>query len=81
MPERRFYPAEGQSTTEAAIVPQISGDYYAVLGDGDATTGYSLRLYHKPFVSWIWGGALIMACGGLFAFAGRTRLKEADYGR
>ena len=81
MPERRFYPAEGQSTTEAAIYPRLTGDYYAVLGDGDAETGYSLRLYHKPFVSWIWGGALIMAFGGLFAFAGRSKLKEADDGK
>ena len=78
-PERRFYPAEGQSTTEAAIYPQIDGDYFAVLGDGDGQTGYSLRLYHKPFVSWIWGGALIMAIGGLFGFAGRSRLKEARH--
>ena len=74
-PERRFYPAEGQSTTEAAIYPQFDGDYYAVLGDGDDKTGYSLRLYHKPFVSWIWGGALIMAFGGICGFAGRSKLK------
>ena len=80
MPERRFYLAEGQSTTEAAIYPQVTGDYYAVLGDGNAETGYSLRLYHKPFISWIWGGALIMAIGGLFAFAGRSKLRKANHG-
>ena len=47
-PEKRFYPAERQTTTEAAIRTLPSGDDYAVLGDGDDTRGYSFRLYHKP---------------------------------
>ena len=79
-PEKRFYPAERQTTTEAAIRPRLSGDDYAVLGDGDEEIGYSLRLYHKPLVSWIWGGALIMALGGIMAFIGRRPLtpKKAE---
>ena len=76
-PEKRFYPAEGQTTTEAAIRPTISGDDYAVLGDGSAEKGYTLRLYHKPLVSWIWGGAGLMAVGGLLALIGRPRRKPA----
>ena len=66
-PEKRFYPAERQTTTEAAIRTRLSGDHYAVLGDGDSNTGFTLRLYHKPLVSWIWFGAVMMACGGLIA--------------
>ena len=82
-PEKRFYPAERQTTTEAAIRPRLSGDDYAVLGDGDDIKGYSLRLYHKPFVSWIWGGAVIMAFGGILAFIGRRPLntQHADLSR
>jgi len=72
-PEKRFYTAERQSTTEAAIRPRIAGDDYAVLGDGDDAMGYSLRLYRKPLVSWIWTGAGIMALGGLIAVFGRAR--------
>ena len=72
-PEKRFYNAERQTTTEAAIRPRLSGDDYAVLGDGSAETGYTLRLYHKPFVSWIWGGAGLMALGGAIAALGRRR--------
>ena len=74
-PEKRFYNAERQTTTEAAIRPRLSGDDYAVLGDGDATAGYTLRLYHKPFVSWIWGGAALMAIGGGIAAFGRRQRK------
>ena len=73
MPEKRFYPVAGQTTTEAAIKSGILGDEYAVLGDGDAEKGYSFRLYRKPFVSWIWGGAGVMALGGGLAFWSRRR--------
>jgi len=70
-PEKRFYPAERQNTTEAAIRPRVTGDHYAVLGDGSPDTGYTLRLYHKPLVSWIWAGAVLMAAGGALALVGR----------
>ena len=53
--------------------PTLRGDDYAVLGDGDNKIGYTLRLYYKPLVSWIWGGAVIMALGGLIAAFGRQR--------
>ncbi|MEL0134067.1 MAG: cytochrome c-type biogenesis CcmF C-terminal domain-containing protein, partial [Rhodobiaceae bacterium] len=76
-PEKRFYNAERQTTTEAAIRPRIGGDDYAVLGDGDATSGYTLRLYRKPFVSWIWAGAGLMAVGGALAALGRRQRQPA----
>ena len=72
-PEKRIYSAERQTTTEAAIRPTMRGDDYAVLGDGDAQIGYALRLYYKPLISWIWGGAALMAVGGLIAVFGRQR--------
>ena len=73
MPEKRVYTAERQTTTEAAIRPRPAGDDYAVLGDGDDRVGYSLRLYYKPLISWIWGGTALMAFGGLVAMTGRRR--------
>ena len=76
-PEKRFYNAERQTTTEAAIRPRIGGDDYAVLGDGDAASGYTLRLYRKPFVSWIWAGAGLMTVGGAMAALGRRQRRAA----
>jgi cytochrome c-type biogenesis protein CcmF len=76
-PEKRFYNAERQTTTEAAIRPRVSGDDYAVLGDGDAASGYTLRLYRKPFVSWIWAGAGLMAVGGAMAALGRRQRRTS----
>ena len=75
-PEKRLYPVERQSTTEAAIHSSISGDYYAVLGDGNATIGYTIRLYHKPFITWIWAGIGLMTLGGLI-----SALTSANAGR
>ena len=62
-PEKRIYPVERQTTTEAAIRQTVTADYYAVLGDGNRADGYTVRLYHKPFVSWIWIGVIMMASG------------------
>ena len=62
-PEKRIYPVERQTTTEAAIRQTVTADYYAVLGDGNSADGYTVRLYHKPFVSWIWIGVIMMASG------------------
>ena len=30
-----------------------------------------MRVYHKPFVTWIWAGCLLMALGGLLALSDR----------
>jgi len=41
---------------------------YVSLGEElDSNGEWSVRIYHKPFIRWIWLGALIMATGGLFA--------------
>ena len=32
---------------------------------------WSVRVYYKPFVVWIWAGCAIMALGGLLALSDR----------
>jgi cytochrome c-type biogenesis protein CcmF len=73
-PERRFYEAERAQTTEAAITTDMTGHLYAVVGEtsGDKRV---LRLWHHPYVAFIWLGALLMALGGSFALV--TRLRRA----
>lgn len=70
-PEQRRYPVPPMTTTEAAIHPMISGDLYAVVGDPNGDGGWSTRIYFKPLVSWIWGGALIMMLGGMLSLIDR----------
>jgi len=66
-PEKRMFPVERQTTTEVAIYRKLFGDIYAVMGDGNIDKGYTFRVYSKPFVSWIWIGATLMAIGGIFS--------------
>ncbi|WGF88801.1 heme lyase CcmF/NrfE family subunit [Marinivivus vitaminiproducens] len=72
-PEKRFYPAEQQQTTEAGIRSLLKGDLYAVLGDatGQSDQSYAFRLYFNPLVSWLWGGICLMGLGGLVSLTDR----------
>lgn len=75
-PEKRAYPVAGMTTTEAAIHQSALQDIYLVLGDGQADGSWAVRSYVKPFVNWIWAGALMMALGGTLSLTDR-RLRMA----
>lgn len=73
LPERRHYTAREMLMIEPAIASGPLADFYAVLGDNLSAGEYSVRLYHKPMVSWIWGGALIMVFGGVLTLWRRAK--------
>jgi cytochrome c-type biogenesis protein CcmF len=80
-PEKRVYNAQEMPMTEAAIASGVLGDLYVSLGDPVGEGAWTLRVYHKPFVTWIWGGCLLMALGGLLAATDRryrVRAARAD---
>jgi len=70
-PEKRFYLAGKQIMTEADIDAGITRDLYVALGESLSASGnvWSVRLYVKPFIRWIWFGALLMGLGGLIALS------------
>jgi len=70
-PEKRMYKAQGMPMTEAAIRTRLGGDVYVSLGEMVSETAWAVRLQIKPFVDWIWGGAALMALGGLLAATDR----------
>ena len=72
-PEKRYYPVAAMPTTEAAIQNGILRDLYLVIGDKQADGGYAVRTYIKPFANWIWGGAILMALGGLISLTDRRQ--------
>jgi len=80
-PEKRAYFSTTMPMTEAAIDTGLARDVYVSLGEqleGGANSAWAVRVYYKPFVSWIWGGALLMALGGtLAALDRRYRKKKA----
>ncbi|MFT4173259.1 MAG: heme lyase CcmF/NrfE family subunit [Rhodocyclaceae bacterium] len=78
-PERRLYAASQMPMTESSIDSGIWRDLYAALGEpqGDSWT---VRIYHKPFIAWLWAGGAMMAIGGLLAASDPRYRKRARQG-
>jgi cytochrome c-type biogenesis protein CcmF len=66
-PEKRTYTVQSKPMTEAGINAGLMRDIYVSLGEGLGGGDWSLRLYYKPLVRWIWLGGIMIAIGGLFA--------------
>lgn len=69
--DKRFFVVERRPTTEAGIHTTLGRDLYFVLGDPAGDGAWTVRLYHNPLVVWIWGGAVLMALGGLLSLSDR----------
>ncbi|NUS37408.1 MAG: heme lyase CcmF/NrfE family subunit [Lysobacter sp.] len=76
-PEKRLYASGGQVMTEAAIRPGLQRDLYVALGEPLGGGSWALRVHVKPFVRWIWAGALLMAIGG-FVTATDRRFRRGE---
>jgi cytochrome c-type biogenesis protein CcmF len=70
-PEKRIYHASGQTMTEADIDAGLVRDLYVSLGEPVDGNAWGVRVYHKPYVDWIWGGCFLMALGGFLAMSDR----------
>ena len=71
-PEKRIYRVQTMPMTEAAIDAGFTRDLFIALGEPIGSEGaWAVRVYYKPFIRWIWLGAIIMAVGGLFAASDR----------
>ena len=87
-PEKRTYFSSTMPMTEAAIDSGFIRDVYVSLGEKLESTdkpAWAMRVYHKPFVPWIWVGCLFMAVGGAMAALDKryrrkmaTKLNQAD---
>jgi len=70
-PEKRSYTATQNVMTETAIDSNPMRDLYVSMGEPVDGGAWSVRVYYKPFVVWIWGGAVLMALGGGLAVSDR----------
>ena len=66
-PQKRRYFSSGQTMTEASIDSSIFRDLYIALGEPLQGDAWAIRIYIKPFVMWIWIGALFIAMGAVLA--------------
>ena len=77
-PQKRRYFSSAMPMTEAAIDTGFMRDLYVSLGDpipGERPE-WSMRVYYKPFVPWMWAGILMMVAGGLLAALDRRYRKS-----
>lgn len=66
-PEKRIYNVGQMAMTESAIDVTPFRDVYVALGEPLDDHAWSVRLYYKPFIRWIWGGGFMILLGGLVA--------------
>ncbi len=71
-PQKRVYQVQTMPMTEAAIDAGLFRDLFVAIGEPLGKQGaWSLRIYYKSFIRWIWLGAIFMAVGGLCAACDR----------
>jgi cytochrome c-type biogenesis protein CcmF len=67
-PQKRVYKVQTMPMTEAGIDAGLTRDLFVAIGEPLGNDGaWSLRVYYKAFIRWIWLGGVFMAVGGLFA--------------
>jgi cytochrome c-type biogenesis protein CcmF len=77
-PQKRYYVSQENPMTEAAIDGAFTRDLYVALGEPAGADGaWSVRVYYKPFVMWLWLGPTLMGIGGLVAASDRRYRQTA----
>ncbi len=85
--EKRFFPVQGMTTTEAGIHTNFLADLYVAIGDPENAgtpggaptflsetnpeTAWAVRAYFNPLVPWIWIGAVVIVLGGMVSLSDR----------
>jgi len=69
--EKRVYTVSHQPTTEASITTYGFSQLYLQLGEKGRDTAYVVRIWYKPFVTFIWFGAILMALAGFLSLTDR----------
>jgi cytochrome c-type biogenesis protein CcmF len=72
-PEARMFSSPPTETSEAAISTAWDGQLYLVLGKQQPDGRWQVRMWWKPFVTFIWLGGIMIAFGGFLSLIGRLR--------
>ena len=75
-PEKRIYNVGQMALSDSAIDVTPFRDIYIALGEPLPSEAWSVRLYYKPFVRWIWAGGFVMLLGGFLALSDRRYYKK-----
>jgi len=71
-PQSRNFWTPQMETSEVALLTRWNGQLYVAVGNQAEDGRWQLRLWWKPFVTFIWYGGLLIALGGGLALVGRV---------
>lgn len=77
-PQKRRYFSSDQVMTEAGISGNLWRDLYVSMGEPLDGNAWAVRMHVKPFVRWIWYGAMLTAFGGLLAVADKRYQRRSS---
>ncbi|CCQ09696.1 Cytochrome c heme lyase subunit CcmF [Pseudoalteromonas luteoviolacea B = ATCC 29581] len=75
--EKRQYNVGMQFMTEAAIDDGFFRDLYLALGEELSNGAWALRIYHKPYVRWMWLGGLMISLAGFIVLADKRYRRQS----
>lgn len=75
-PEKRIYNVTNMAMTDAAIDVGVFRDIYIALGEPLSDTSWSVRMYYKPLVRFIWFGGFIILSGGILALLSLIKIRR-----
>jgi len=64
--------------TEAAIDPSLTRDLYVALGESLGGGAWSVRIYYKPMIRWVWLGGILITLGALLSVIDRRYKFKVD---
>ena len=70
-PQARSFWTPPMETSEVALLTRWNGQLYTGIGNEAEGGRWQLRIWWKPFVTWIWYGGVLSALGGVLALIGR----------
>ena len=70
-PQKRVYSGKSSPMTDASIDKTFFRDLYGALGEELENGAWSMRIYYKPLIRWIWLGCILMTIGGVLAVSDR----------
>jgi cytochrome c-type biogenesis protein CcmF len=73
-PEKRIYNVTKIAMTDSDIDVGIFRDIYIALGEPLGDKSWSVRMYYKPFIRFIWLGGFLVLLGGLLGFVGQIKI-------
>ncbi|MCG5547911.1 heme lyase CcmF/NrfE family subunit [Halorhodospira halochloris] len=78
-PQLRYYDKSPQQPMHQASLDRgLIRDVYVALGDHLGGEAWTMRLYYKPYMTWMWAGCLLMAFGGFLAAGDRRYRMQGD---